>query len=121
MTSLVDVTFVLLIIFIISTPLMRSGMKVDLPRAVIRQPQSQRAILITIDRNGQAFVNGEKVAVLEIGAKVSGFMRGAPDRPVLIEGDTKTEYGKIVAVMDMVRQAGIENVGLVLEAATKKP
>ena len=115
MTSLVDVTFVLLIIFIISAPFLRSGLKVDLPKATVRQPQSSRAILITVDRTGAAFVNGEKTSPIEIGAKVSTLHRQNPDQPILIEGDSRAEYGKIVLVLDLVRQRGIENVGLVLE------
>lgn len=116
-TPLVDVILVLLIIFIITSPFLRSGAKVDLPRAVVRQPQSQRAVLVTVDRAGQAFVNADRVPLPQIGAAVSAALQRSPGLPVLIEGDTKTEYGKIVSVMDMIRQAGIENVGLVLETA----
>jgi len=118
-TPLVDVMMVLLIIFIISAPLMRSGTKVVLPKAVVRETQSQRATLVTVDRSGQAFVNGERVALTEIGGRVSALVARAPELPVLIEGDTEAEYGKIVAVMDMVRQAGIQNVSLVLEPMSK--
>ncbi len=119
MTPLVDVMLVLLIIFIISAPLLRSGTKVTLPKAAVRESQPQRAVLVTIDRGGQAFVNGERVALGEIGGRVSTLVARAPELPVLIEGDTEAEYGKIVAVMDLVRQAGIQNVSLVLEPEGK--
>jgi len=120
-TPLVDVMLVLLIIFIISAPLMRSGTKVTLPKAAVResQPQPQRSVLVTIDRSGQAFLNGEKIALAVLGERISALVSRAPEQPVLIEGDTQAEYGKIVAVMDLVRQAGIQNVSLVLEPMTK--
>ncbi len=120
MTPLVDVVLVLLIIFIITSPFLRSGAKVDLPRAVVRQPQSQRAVLVTVDRAGQAFVNADRVPLSEIGAKVAAALQRSPGLPVLIEGDNKAEYGNIMHVMDMIRQAGVENVALVLESATAK-
>ncbi len=116
MTPLVDVILVLLIIFIITAPIMRSGAKVDLPRAAVRRPQSQRAVMITVDRNGQAFLNSDRVALSEIGARVNAALQRTPGVPVLIEGDNRAEYGKIVTVMDVIRQAGVENVGLVLES-----
>ncbi len=119
MTPLVDVMLVLLIIFIISAPLMRSGTKVTLPKAAVRESQPQRSVLVTIDRTGQAFLNGEKIALAVLGERVSALVSRAPEQPVLIEGDTQAEYGKIVAVMDLVRQAGIQNVSLVLEPMVK--
>ena len=118
-TPLVDVMLVLLIIFIISAPLMRSGTKVVLPKAAVRESQPQRSVLVTIDRAGEAFLNGERVALAVLGERVASLVRRAPEQPVLIEGDTQAEYGKIVAVMDLVRQAGIQNVSLVLEPLGK--
>ena len=120
MTPLVDVVLVLLIIFIITSPFLRSGAKVDLPRAAVRQPQSQRAVLVTVDRAGQAFVNADQVPLSQIGARVAAALQRSPGLPVLIEGDNKAEYGNIVRVMDLIRQAGVENVGLVLESAATK-
>lgn len=119
MTSLVDVTLVLLIIFIISAPFMRAGVRVDLPRAEARQAQPPRSILITIDRGGQIFLDQQKTKLEELGAKTLRMHNSAPDMPVLIEGDAAIAYGQVVKVMDAVRRVGIENVGLVL--AAEKP
>ncbi len=119
-TSLLDIAFVLLIVFIIAAPFMRSGVKVDLPGTIAPQPQPQRAIVVTVSRTGEAFVDGERLPLGDIGAKISTKLKNAPNQPVLIEGDTRTEYGKVVAVMDMVRLAGIQNVGLLLEPIATK-
>jgi biopolymer transport protein ExbD len=119
-TSLLDIVFVLLIVFIIAAPFMRSGVKVNLPGTVAPQAQPPRAIVVTVNRGGEAFVDGERIALVDIGAKITAKLKSAPNQPVLIEGDTAAEYGKVVAVMDMVRQAGIQNVGLILEPLAAK-
>ena len=119
-TSLVDVTFVLLIAFIISAPLLRSGIKVELPKSDSREAQSKQAILITVDHSGQTFINNTKTAFARIGSKVAGILAKSPGLPVLIEGDKKASYGNIITIMNEIREAGIENVGLVLDAAAKK-
>jgi biopolymer transport protein ExbD len=118
-TSLVDVTLVLLIIFIISAPFMRAGVKVDLPKAEARESQPQKAIIIAIDRMGQIFFNQAKVTAEGLVSKVSQLRSRSPDLPVLIEGDTAVPYGQVIRVMDALRRAGIENVGLVLEPGEK--
>ena len=120
MTSLVDVTFVLLIIFIISAPFLRSGIEVELPQATTREAQPHRSILITVDRSGQVYVNNDKTEVHTVGMKVKGLLAQTPGLPVLIEGDRASQYGNVVTVMDALRETGIENVGLVLETVTTK-
>lgn len=119
-TSLVDVTMVLLIVFIISAPFMRSGVQVDLPKAETRQPQPQRAIIIALTPSGQLFVNQEKVTMENLSAKVTQLHNRAPTLPILIEGDAAVAYGQVIKIMDAVRRAGIENVGLVLEPELKQ-
>ena len=118
-TSLVDVTLVLLIIFIIAAPFMRAGVRVDLPKAINRTPHPQDAILIVIDSRRQVFVNQRKVSREQVGAAVDRLRREKPGWPVLIEGDSRIPYGEVISVMDEVRSAGVENVGLVLELPGK--
>jgi biopolymer transport protein ExbD len=119
-TSLVDVTMVLLIVFIISAPFMRSGVQVDLPKAETRQPQPQRAIIIAIASSGQLFINQEKVTMENLSARVTQLHDRAPNLPILIEGDASVAYGQVIKIMDAVRRAGIDNVGLVLEPELKQ-
>ena len=114
-TSLVDVMMVLLIIFMISAPFMRAGVKVDLPKAGARESQPQRAIIIAIDRSRQIFLNQEKVTMDNLATRVVQLRKRSPGLPILLEGDAAVAYGQIIKIMDAVRRAGIENVGLVLE------
>jgi len=117
-TSLVDVMMVLLIIFMISAPFMRAGVKVDLPKAGARASQPQRAIIIAVDRASQVAVNDEKVAMENLATRVTQLHKNSPELPILLEGDAGVAYGQVIKVMDAVRRAGIENVGLVLEPET---
>ena len=117
-TSLVDVMMVLLIIFMISAPFMRAGVKVDLPKASARAAQPQRAIIIAVDRMSQLAVNEEKVTMENLAARVTQLHKNSPELPILLEGDAGVAYGQVIKVMDAVRRAGIENVGLVLEPET---
>lgn len=117
-TSLVDVMMVLLIIFMISAPFMRAGVKVDLPKAGARAAQPQRAIIIAVDRMSQLAVNEEKVTMENLAARVTQLHKSSPELPILLEGDAGVAYGQVIKVMDAVRRAGIENVGLVLEPET---
>ena len=117
-TSLVDVMMVLLIIFMISAPFMRAGVKVDLPKAGSRAAQPQRAIIIAVDRMSQLAVNEEKVTMENLAARVTQLHKNSPELPILLEGDAGVAYGQVIKVMDAVRRAGIENVGLVLEPET---
>ena len=119
-TSLVDVTMVLLIVFIISAPFMRSGVRVDLPKAATRESQPQRAIIVSIDRANQVFLNQDKVTMESLPARVDQLHKSSPSLPVLIEGDAAVAYGQVITIMDALRRAGIQNVGLVLEPDVKR-
>ncbi|MCA9740680.1 biopolymer transporter ExbD [candidate division KSB1 bacterium] len=120
MTSLVDVTMVLLIIFIIAAPFMRAGVKVELPKAENRSPQPREAILIAIDGQKQIYVNQKQVSVDNLSGVVKQLVSAAPQLPVLVEGDAAVPYGEVIALMDAVRNAGVENVGLVLETPSRR-
>ncbi|MCG3120696.1 MAG: Biopolymer transport protein ExbD [bacterium] len=120
-TSLVDVTMVLLIVFIISAPFMRAGVKVDLPKAGARETQPSKAIVIAVDRANQIFINQEKVTMENLVTRVVQLHKSSPSLPILLEGDAAVAYGQIIKIMDAIRRAGIENVGLVLESETAKP
>lgn len=119
-TSLVDVILVLLIVFMISAPFIRAGMKVDLPNAETREKQPNQAILIIINQFGQVYFEGQNLSDRELEQKVAELHSSSPEASILVEGDESAPYGRIISVMDAVRQAGYENVGLIFEKAEKK-
>jgi len=120
----IDVTLVLLIIFMITAPLIQSGVEVDLPQAEsspVEQDDKPAPIIISIDKAGQYFIDlglGEEESVVspqEILLLTAAVRKNAPETAVYIRGDKQVEYGQVVTVMAALKNAGIENVGLMTE------
>jgi len=120
----IDVTLVLLIIFMITAPLIQSGVEVDLPQAAsnpVEQDDKPAPIIISIDKAGQYFIDlglGEEesaVSPQEILLLTAAVRKNAPETAVYIRGDKQVEYGQVVTVMAALKNAGIENVGLMTE------
>jgi len=120
----IDVTLVLLIIFMITAPLIQSGVEVDLPQAdsnPIEQDDKPSPIIISINKTGQYFIDlglGEEesaVSPQEILLLTAAVRKNKPETAVYIRGDKQVEYGQVVTVMAALKNAGIENVGLMTE------
>lgn len=115
-TNLVDVTMVLLIIFILITPLIQEGFNLSLPKTRAAEPLEERdAILVALTKDDKVLVNGRRVTFEEVADQVLAEHRVDRRKPVLIKSDESLTYGKVMSVIDAVRAAGIENVGLVSE------
>ncbi len=115
----IDVTLVLLIIFMITTPLLQTGVDVDLPKAEAKtvEPKNDPPIIISIDAQGQFFIDigdhqEQPIPEEEIVTRVSAVMRNKPETPVYIRGDQKIDYGKVVTAMAALKNAGVPGVGL---------
>jgi len=120
----IDVTLVLLIIFMITAPLIQSGVDVDLPQAdsqQIDQEDRPAPIIISINQEGSYFIdlgdgNGESQATdKEIFLLTAAVRKNKPDTQVYIRGDKAVAYGKIVTLMAALKNAGIAKVGLMTE------
>lgn len=120
----IDVTLVLLIIFMITAPLIQSGVEVDLPLAdakPIDQENMPSPVIITIDQQGLYYIdlgNGEDketVTANELLLLTAAVRKNKPETPVYIRGDKHVEYGKVVAVMAALKNAHIPHVGLMTE------
>lgn len=115
----IDVTLVLLIIFMITTPLLQTGVQVDLPQAEAKivEPKNDPPIIISIDEQGQFFIDlGDQhevpIAETEILEQVSAVISSKPETPVYIRGDHKIDYGKVVTLMSALKNAHVPSVGL---------
>lgn len=120
MVPYIDVTLVLLIIFMITAPLLQSGVEVDLPRADAKTVIQEETppLVVTIDKGGQYFIDvgdrkDEPVLAEQLTLKVIAVVRYKPDTKVMIRGDAEVAYGKVVTVMAALKIAGIPNVGLI--------
>ena len=115
----IDVMLVLLIIFMITAPMLETGVDVDLPQAAAKpvEEQSTPPVIVSILADGQTLLDlgerrSEPVSEDQLVVKVAAVVRQHPETAVLIRGDTAVAYGVVVRVMAALKQAGIPKVGL---------
>jgi biopolymer transport protein ExbD len=115
-TPLLDLAFVLLVIFIITTTPVVNDLAVDLPTAARRQKDPKPKVqYVTVESTGRMFLNRELVDLASLQEKVVALRIGDPDLSVVIRGSAKTKYQHIVNVMDMLQQANVGKVDLATE------
>ena len=114
-TPLVDVCLVLLIIFMVVTPLLYKQVDVQLPRThgPGPPPPPERVIRVAILESGMIQVNGLPVAREHLASTLTDMY--LPDRPVVVEGDRRLSYGEVRGILELIQRAGFEKVGLVAE------
>jgi biopolymer transport protein TolR len=119
-TPLVDVMLVLLIIMMLVAPMLEQGVPINLPPAVnsVEKPQSQEQTIVAISAQRLIYLNAKPVTEGELATKVNETLEGKAARTVLIKADEEVDYGAVMAVMDQLRQAGIEDIGLVTASRT---
>jgi biopolymer transport protein ExbD/biopolymer transport protein TolR len=117
-TSLVDVAFVLLIIFMITAPIMQGGVDVRLPRAAAKPLEPQTGLIVTVDREGRIFIDQTGLSYDDFRATFPAFVRTKRPSGVYLRADARVGYGRVVQVLAVIRAAGIADVGLVAEPET---
>ena len=123
----IDVTLVLLVIFMITTPLLTQGVKVELPQASAKpvKPGKTIPLVVSVDAEGRYYLQREgrpvRLDINVLAARVAAMMRLHPGTEVLVKGDRNVAYGKVVSVMALLqRKAGVPNVGLITEDTESK-
>jgi biopolymer transport protein TolR len=114
-TSLVDVAFVLLIIFMITAPIMQGGVEVSLPRAESRPLQSREGLVVSIDQEGQIFVDDNAMTYGEFRGAFRALAEGRDASGVYLRADSRVAYGDVVRVLAIMRTTGTGTVGMVVE------
>ena len=117
-TPLVDVMLVLLVIFMAVTPLLRTELPLDLPRAATgREPERDvRRATITVAADGGLRLDGAPIAAAELPAALTAALGTSGDRAIVLEADRATAYGAVIAVVDAARAAGVERIGVATNA-----
>jgi biopolymer transport protein ExbD/biopolymer transport protein TolR len=114
-----DIMLVLLIIFMVVTPMFQNGEPVDLAKVdnPIDLPNADKddAVIVAISRDGTTFLGNTKMALDEISSRVSDRISSRQDKTVFIKSDARAKYGDVVKLVDQVRLAGVENVGLLTD------
>jgi biopolymer transport protein ExbD len=117
-TSLVDIMMVLLIIFMLATPLMQAGVEVKLPKAKAAAIDDQQAITVSVTRDGLVYVNDQQVENDRIGEALTK-LRSEGEERVFVKGDEDVPYGAVMVVIGEIKAAGIQNVGMLTEREGK--
>ncbi len=118
---LVDVVLVLLIIFMITAPILQSGIQVDLPKTqTVKEIQGGR-VVVTIDRAQLIYLGDNAVNIHELGAKARSQMHDPSHEPVYLRADETVPFGIVASVLDTLQQAGIQNVSVVTEPLSERP
>lgn len=114
-TSLMDIAFVLLIIFMITAPLMQGGVDVQLPKAVARPLSAKEALTISVRRDGRVFVDRDGMSFEEFRASFPAIVARRQPSGVYLRGDENAPYGAVARVLAIIQQSGVSEVGLVTE------
>ncbi|HAN54869.1 MAG TPA: biopolymer transporter ExbD [Betaproteobacteria bacterium] len=119
-TPMLDLAYVLLVIFIIMTTASVQGIKVNLPKASaspsLAKPSTKA---ITIDENGQIYLDTYPVSMDELESRLRQIKASTPSFPVVIKGDTKVQYGKVAEVLELLGRLDITQLGLVTQRLVK--
>jgi len=118
-TPMVDVMLVLLIIFMVVTPMLQKGVSVDMAKTENPVPMAdadkEDALLIAVMRDGTVFFGSDKTPADQLTNKVKDKLASRVDKRVFIRADARARYGAVVDVVDNVRSAGVDQVGLLTE------
>ncbi|MFM9879794.1 MAG: ExbD/TolR family protein [Burkholderiaceae bacterium] len=122
MTPLIDVMLVLLVIFMITAPLLASGIKLELPRSSTPQAKEPLAsVTLALDREGTVFLNDRAIRPPELALALAQTASRNPDTEVQLRADQSVAYGRVVELMDVAQKAGLSRIGFVTDPAAAKP
>jgi biopolymer transport protein ExbD len=118
-TPMVDVMLVLLIIFMVITPMLQHGTSVNMVKAAntrdMQDADKEDAALLAITRDGKVFLQSDRIAPDQITTKVKDLIADKLDKTVYVKSDKDAKYGVVVTVVDAVRAAGVDSLGLLTE------
>jgi len=118
-TPMVDVMLVLLIIFMVVTPMLQKGVSVDM--APVNNPEQmpdadkEDALLVSVTRDGQVYFGSDQITIDSLTTKVKDRLANKPDKRVYVKADMRAHYGAVVQVVDAVRAAGVDDLGLLTD------
>lgn len=114
-TPLVDVVLVLLIIFMVTAPVLQSGIDVSVPRTRYVKQITEERMVITINKDQRVFLGNDPININEIGSKLRQRIRDPRNQSIFVRADENVTFGAFATVMDSVKQAGFSNVSIVTQ------
>lgn len=120
-TSLVDVAFTLLVIFIITAPILQGGVEVELPRVEAGPITQTEGVIVTIGEDGAVFLDDVPMSSREEFLEIfPGYMEDRPGAPVFVRGDRRVQYGEVMELFSLLREVDVAQVNLVLETPPRQ-
>ena len=123
-TPMVDVMLVMLIIFMVITPMLSKGVSVDLAKTKnpipMQAADKSDAIVCAVTRDGKTYLNTTQMPPEDLPAKVKDLLANRLDKTVFVKSDSRARYEKVVDVVDNLRAAGVDNIGLLTEQIQEK-
>jgi biopolymer transport protein ExbD/biopolymer transport protein TolR len=120
MVPFIDVVLVLLIIFMITAPILQSGIEVDVPKTKTVKELTEQRMVITIDRAQRVYLNDKPVNIHDIGGQLTSQMKDPQHQAVYVRCDETVPFGSWATVVDSLRQAGIQNISVVTQPLTER-
>jgi biopolymer transport protein TolR len=120
-TPFVDVVLVLLIIFMITAPILQSGIEVSVPKTKSVSEITEERLVISIDRQQRVFLGNDPININDIGKKLREKLRDPSRMQIYLRSDENVPFGAFATVMDAVKQSGITNVSIVTEPLQTRP
>jgi biopolymer transport protein TolR len=118
-TPFVDVMLVLLVIFMVTTPLMQSGVAIDLPKENVGALEIQEENIVSIRKDGAMFFNDKRVTTRDLDEKLKKVIATTPTAQVYLRADKGLPYGSVMKAMGTIKKAGVERLGMVTETPTE--
>ncbi|MFC2145843.1 ExbD/TolR family protein [Acidobacteriota bacterium] len=114
-TPLVDVMLVLLIIFMVTAPMMQSGIEINLPSAETRTNASSGGLVLTVTKDRYIYMENQIINLFLLESRIKSYFLGKDKKIVFLKADKDVPYGYMIDVMDVLKKAGIQTVGLIVD------
>jgi len=123
-TPMVDVMLVMLIIFMVITPMLSKGVSVDMVKTknpiAMQSADKEDAVLVAVTRDGAAFLGSNKVDPRDLPPKIKDLLTNKLDKTCYLKADSRAQYKKVVEVVNNMRAGGVDNLGLLTEQIQEK-
>ncbi len=118
-TPLVDVMLVLLVIFMVTAPMMQSGITVNLPTAETKSNPSSGGLVLTVTKDRYIYMENNNINIFLLESRLKNYFMSKKKKVVFLKADKDVSYGYIINVMDIIKKAGIETVGMIVDKKDK--
>ena len=119
-TPFVDVMLVLLVIFMVTTPMMQSGIGVNLPRAETDTAPAEEGLRLTVTAEKYIYFENSVININLLESRLQQYYSGKPKKIVYLQADESLPYGFVISIMDIAKKVGIETIALIIEPVEKK-